>query len=210
MNYLAIDRPDIRVAAQAASRVLASPTSGAWGIVKRTAKYLATNPRWVAKYAWQEQCTELACCTDSDWAGDKVSRQSTSGGMVSVGSHFLKAWCTTQHAIALSSMEAELYACVLGVVESKGIQSIARDMGESWSVRVSIDSSATLGFVQREGLARTKHVDTQWLWVQRQCREEKISVCKVHTDFNPADLLTKPLVGTKVVRLMELMFFVKL
>ena len=100
-------------------------------------------------------------------------------------------------------MVAELYSCVLGTIEAKGIQSIARDMCESWSIEVLIDSSATLGFVQREGLARTKHVDTQWVWIQRQCREGKISVGRIATDWNPADLLTKPLVGTKVVRFME-------
>ena len=107
-------------------------------------------------------------------------------------------------------MEAELYSCVLGTVEAKGIQSIARDMREEWSIKVLIDSSATLGFVQREGLARTKHVDTQWFWVQRQCRESKISVGRVPTEWNPADLLTKPLVGTKITRFMERMSYERL
>ena len=150
---------------------------------------------------------EVRCFTDSDWAGDKCSRQSVSGGALLIGTHFIKAWCKTQHVVALSSMEAELYSCVLGTVEAKGVESIGKDMQEQYSVHVMIDSSATLGFVQREGLARTKHVDTQWLWIQRQCREGRISVSKVHTEWNPADLLTKPLVGTKIVRFMEMMSF---
>ena len=119
----------------------------------------------------------------------------------------MKAWSRTQHALALSSMEAELYACVLGVIEAKGVQSMLKDMLTATSVEVTIDASATLGFVQREGLARTKHIDTQWLWVQRQCREGRISVSKVHTEWNPADLLTKPLVGTKITRFMEMSSF---
>ena len=207
LNYLATDRPDVRVAAQAASRVMSSPTTGSWGVIRRAVRYLISHPRRVARYEWQAPASAITCFTDSDWAGDKTSRQSTSGGAILVGTHFMKAWCKTQQAIALSSMEAELYACVLGVIEGKGIQSMAKDLGDTWAVEAFTDSSAALGFVQREGLARTKHVETQWLWMQRQCREGRISVGKVHTDQNPADLLTKPLVGTKVSRFMERLSF---
>ena len=179
-------------------------------MLRRASRYLIANPRWAAVYRWQKRAREVCCFTDSDWAGDRESRQSVSGGLVLIGTHFIKAWCKSQHAIAISSMEAELYACVLGAIEAKGIQSIGRDMHEEWSIRVLIDSSSTLGFVQREGLAITKHVETQWLWVQRQSREGKISVGKVPTDWNPADLLTKPLVGTKIVRFMERMSYERL
>ena len=209
LNYLAIDRPDLRVTAVAASRMMASPTSGAWAIIRRCVRYLTTHPRWRARYCWQDPVKVLTCYTDSDWGRDRITRQSTSGGVIMAGRHFLKAWCKTQHAVALSSMEAELYACVLGSVEVKGAQSIMRDMRDPVDVQVWIDSSAALGFIQREGLAKTKHAETQWLWVQRQVREGKLMVGKVDTAENPADVLTKPLVGSKIEKFMEAMEFVK-
>ncbi len=56
--------------------------------------------------------------TDSDWAGDKRSRTSTSGGVIKLGCHVLKSWSSTLHCIALSSGEAELYALVKGATQT--------------------------------------------------------------------------------------------
>ena len=44
----------------------------------------------VKKFRWQA-CTDiLTIFTDADWAGDKVSRKSTSGGCIMVGKHMIK------------------------------------------------------------------------------------------------------------------------
>ena len=71
---------------------------------------------------------ELGTYVDSDWAGDRVSRKSTSGGMVFRGHHLIKACSTNQQIIALSGGEAELYALTKGAAQTLGIVSLAQDM----------------------------------------------------------------------------------
>ena len=63
-------------------------------------------------HAWQQPETRVDAYADSDLAGDKVSRKSTSGGLLMLGGHLIKSWSSTQPVIALCSGEAELYALV--------------------------------------------------------------------------------------------------
>ena len=89
---------------------MAAPREADWARLKRVARYLVGAPRLIQKFGWQDLPAELHTFTDSDWAGDKETRKSTSGGAITWGSHTLKTWSTTQHIIALSSGEAKLYA----------------------------------------------------------------------------------------------------
>ena len=57
---------------------------------------------------------ELTVFTDSNWAGCKETRKSSSAGVMMLGVHTLKAYT------AKSSAETELYAAALGVSEAKG------------------------------------------------------------------------------------------
>ena len=50
---------------------------------------------------------------DTDFAGGKATRRSTSGGVALYGSHTVKHWSTTQTSVCLSSGEAELRALVM-------------------------------------------------------------------------------------------------
>ena len=62
---------------------------------------------------------ELAAFTDSDWAGCKETRKSSSTGVLMLGGHTLKAHTRRQKVIAKSSAEAELYAAALGASEAR-------------------------------------------------------------------------------------------
>eukprot|EP00973_Karenia_brevis_P019381 2657783-Karenia_brevis.AAC.1 len=89
---------------------MAMPTVGAWRKVKRLARYLIGRPRLVIKYQWQGKEKVIDGYSDSDWAGCRVTAKSTSGGMISIGGHYIKGWSRTQDSTALSSAEAELVA----------------------------------------------------------------------------------------------------
>ena len=61
---------------------------------------------------------------DSDWAGCRKTRKSTSGGAIMGGGHFIKGWSRTQNHIPLSSAEAELIALVKWSAELMGVRSM--------------------------------------------------------------------------------------
>ena len=79
LNYLALDRSDIQFATKEIARHMAAPTEGNWLLMKRIARYLLGKPRLVQLFCWQDPGFDLSTYTDSDWAGDKISRKPTTG-----------------------------------------------------------------------------------------------------------------------------------
>ena len=71
----------------------------------------------------------LTVHTDSDWAGCRSSRKSTSGAVESTNVVVAKHWRSTQRLVALSSREAQLYALNKGSEEAMGFRSLAEDVG---------------------------------------------------------------------------------
>ena len=71
--------------------------------------------------------SEETVFSDSDWAGDKDTRKSSSAEVALVR-HLLKAKTRKQNIIARSSAEAELYAAALGASEAKGVESMMCDL----------------------------------------------------------------------------------
>lgn len=89
---------------------------------------------------------------DSDWARDKTSMKSTSGGVVYWGAAPIKTWSTNQTVIALRSGEAELYALSKCAQQCASIASIAADFGIKTKVQINSDSNAAIGIAFRTGL----------------------------------------------------------
>jgi len=190
-NYLALDRPDMAFAVKELTRSMANPTTYDVTNLKRLARYLKGAPRAVMTYEWQERPQDLDGYADSDWAGCRRTRKSTSGGVITRGAHPIKWWSKTQPVIALSSGEAELYGTVKVSTETLGAAAAMRDLGEEHGGRIWVDASAALGIIQRKGLGKVRHIETHYLWVQETAARRKLLYQKVPGTENCADLLTK-------------------
>ena len=194
INFLAQDRPDIQFPAKEICRDMAVPTRNSWTRMKRVAKYLVSHNRVVFQYFWQDEGRPMMLFADSDWAGCRKTRKSTSGGAIMIGGHCIKVWSHTQGPIALSSAEAEYYAMVEGVSRAKGLQAMAREIGLTGMdqpITLSTDSSAAKSFASRRGLGRMRHVETRHLWLQEEVLARRVVVAKVRGEGNPADIATK-------------------
>ena len=97
---------------------------------------------------------------DSDWAGSET-RRSTTGAFEQLGQHPIEFSCSTQHAVALSSREAELYAT--GRAAAGGLQSVQllTEAGMALKLEVLTDSTANLGMHNRIGSGRVRHMDVK-------------------------------------------------
>ena len=85
------------------------------------------------------------------------------------GDHCIKAWSSTQGAVALSSAEAEFYAMVDAVIKAKWMATVARELGMGKlnpNLVLDTDSSAAKSFVARRGLGRMRHIEVRDLWLQ--------------------------------------------
>ena len=128
---------------------------------------------------------------DTDYAGCRKTRKSTSGGVILLGQHFIKSWSITQAIIALSSGEAEYYGIVKGASTGLGISSILGDLGHKTKVVIHTDSSAAKSLASRKGLGRARHIEVNQLWIQERIGEGTLELRKVKGTENIADALTK-------------------
>ena len=110
-----------------------------------------------------------------------------------LGGHCIKSWSTTQAVIALSNGEAEFYGVVKGASSLLGLISLAADMGIELKGRIHTDSTAARGICNRRGLGKTRHIQTQYLWVQERLQADDFKLFKVPGKENPGDLMTKHL-----------------
>ena len=108
-----------------------------------------------------------------------------------IGRHLIKSFSRQQKVIALSSAEAELYACTATSAEILGVQACSRDLGRDLEASIYLDASAALGVIQRRGLGKQRHVRTQSLWLQAANAEKRLKFEKVDGARNPSDLMTK-------------------
>ena len=133
----------------------------------------------------------MTAFSDSNWAGCKKTRKSTSGACYMHGGHLIKAYSRTQSNIALSSGEAEFYSMVGASSEALGLKAMTRDYEDELEPGLYVDASAAIGVAQKTGLGKIRHLDTQTLWLQEAVRKKRIGLEKVKGTENPSDLMTK-------------------
>ena len=143
--------------------------------------------------------------TDSDWAGCRDTGKSTSGGIVMIGSHYIRGWSKNQNSITLSSAEAELVAMVKASTEAIGIMAMAKDLGKELKTEVYADSSAAIGITKRKGSGKLRHINIGLLWVQEKSERGDFEYHKVAGESNPADIGTKNLNSEKITKFCEML-----
>ena len=100
-------------------------------------------------YKFQETPCQLETFSDTDWAGCRSTRRSTTGGYTVAGYHLIKMWCKTQAVVALSSAEAELYGLVRASAETMVLISMHQDFGTHMNGVVLGGASEALATVAR-------------------------------------------------------------
>ena len=76
---------------------------------------------FLSLFGWQAHPSVNHAIADADWAGDRQSRKSVSGGMILHGKHLIEAW-TKQQCIVASTAEADMYALNRTATDSIGVQ----------------------------------------------------------------------------------------
>ena len=120
VNYLSMDRPDVQQAFLAVR--CRGPQSRVWWHCNEWHRYLRKHPSMEFEYSRTsiEEASMMEGYSDSDWAGCRATRRSSSGGILALGGCALKCWSNRHGSVALSSGEKEYYyasvktlACVL-------------------------------------------------------------------------------------------------
>ena len=158
----------------------------------RAIDYAILLPRPVSK------STTLTIACDSNWAGCRRTRKSTTCFIIWVGHMMLTAQSKTQGFHALSSGEAEWYAATSGAAEGLYIMGLLTFFGWELEARVFSDSSAARGIAGRQGVGKVRTLETRTLWLQAKVREGLVKVLAIAGKKNPADLGTKALGSQRI------------
>ena len=152
LQLLEPGQANVAFAVKEFARNMANPRRGDWTRLKRLGRYLEGSARLQQWFDWQPAQRGVTTCTDADWAGCKETRKSTTGGVITIGTHTAKSWSKTQTLVALSSGESELYASLKASAETLGIIPMLVDFGLVMAGEVWGDASAALGIINRNGL----------------------------------------------------------
>ena len=188
---MGMDRLDLQFVVKEAAMGMANPTLEDALKLKRLGRYISNYPNLEVLYLWGCRGSRANGFSDSDWAGCRKTRRSTSGGCITVVGCIVKSRSRTQRNIALSSGEAEWYAAVRTIQEMIGIQSLGRDLGLELDCNLKIDARATVGMLTRRGLGKVRHLEVNTLWVQNMIHQGKVSLERVSSTDNIADIMTK-------------------
>ena len=211
LGYLALDRVDLQFSAKECARGMSNPTHRHLEILKRCVRYLIRRPMCAYSYKRQRLPRELSVYSDADWAGCPLTRKSTSGTIVMIGSHIIFTQSSTQAPLATSSGESEFYGCVKAASRGLGLRQLAADLGifilndtqEKVSalatvrngtplhLRLYTDSSSAMGTACKRGCGKIRHIEVGSLWLQQVVADKKITIAKILGTKNPPDILTK-------------------
>jgi len=88
-NYVAIDVPNIQYPTKEVCRDMSKPSISGYEKLKSLARYMVGFEEVLFEFKWQseEEAKKISGYTDSDWAGCRKSRKSTSGGAIMLGQH---------------------------------------------------------------------------------------------------------------------------
>ena len=130
LNYMAQDHAWLQFPAKEICGCMANPRAKDFAKVKRVVKFLKGVGEIKLLYRWQseEEANNISVYVDSDWAGCRSTRRSTSGGVLKVGNHVLRTWSRTQPTVATSSGEAELIAMQDGAARGLGLRAVMGEM----------------------------------------------------------------------------------
>ena len=196
LTYLSTaTRPDISAAVGMLSKFMADPGANHWVGVKRVLRYLRGTHNYGLVFTGDKD-DSLIGYSDSDWAGDVVTRRSTSGYVFQFGNSTVSWSSRRQATVAKSSTEAEYVALSMATQEAVWLRRLLNDVG------VQVDTATTL-YEDNQGAIdlsknpkhhnRTKHIDVSFHFTRERMAAKEIDVCYIPTEHNLADVMTKGL-----------------
>ena len=191
--YLAHTRSDIAYAVSVVSRFMHQPQTHHMAAVMRILRYLkGTSGRGI--FYKKNGHLDLIAYTDTDWAGDRDDRRSTSGYFTLIGGNLVTWKSKKQKVVALSSAEAKFRGITKGITEVMWLKKLLSelDFPRRRTCRLFCDNKAAISIsenpVQHD---RTKHVEIDRHFIKEKLENNIISLPFVRSKDQLADILTK-------------------
>ena len=200
--FVAPWRPDAQEAIMQLSTQVSCPTTESRRGLKHLLRYLKGTQTAVLQLYPTETTPEgvinLNGHSDSDWAGDAVTRCSVTGYSISLNGSLLLSKALKQKVKSLSSCEAEFYAASACAIELLGLKEFLQELGFRVVASLYMDSDSARSILKRRGPGGLKHIELRVLAIQDWVKDERIQIRRASSEENVADLFTKFLDGDRV------------
>ena len=192
--YLTASRPDIMYATCLCARFQANPREPHLIAVKRIFRYLKGEPNLGLWYP-RETDFNLVGYSDSDFAGCKIDRKSTSGSCQLLGGRLVSWFSKKQKSISTSTAEAEYIAAGSCCAQILWMKHQLQDYGLSYTkVPIYCDNQSAIAMtgnpVQH---SLTKHISIRYHFIREHVQQKDIEMHFIPTEQQLADIFTKPL-----------------
>lgn len=200
-------RPDIAASVAILSQKISSPTKTDLNELKRVIRYLKGTKELRLGLSDKHCDGALSAYSDANWAEDQTDRKSNTGFFCTINGGAL-GWCSRkQDLVTLSSTEAEYVALSETCKEMLWIKRLIRELevDVDCKIRIFADNQSSIKITENDKFSnRTKHIDTKYHFIKDLAASGELELRYVNTSDNIADLMTKPLGGTKIVQLRRL------
>ncbi|KAJ9547356.1 LOW QUALITY PROTEIN: hypothetical protein OSB04_019899 [Centaurea solstitialis] len=189
--YLTASRPDIIYATCLCARYQADPKESHLKAVKCIFRYLKGTPNLGLWYP-MDSGFDLTAFSDSDFAGCKLDRKSTTGGC-----HLLLVSWTSkkQNSVSTSTAEAEYVATGSCCAQVLWMRNQLLDYGFQLSkIPIFYDNISAIAISNNPVLhSKTKHIEIRYHFIRDHVMNGDVELHFIPTEYQLADLFTKTL-----------------
>ena len=197
MYAMLCTRPDVSYALSVTSRYQADPGDSHWTVVKGILKYLKRTKELFLVYGGEEELN-VSGYTDASFQTDHDDYRSQSGFVFMLNGGAVSWKSSKQDTVADSTTEAEYIAASEAAKEAVWMRKFIAELGIMPSASRPLDlycdnSGAIAQAKEPRAHQKSKHILRRYHLIREIVDRGDVKICKVHTDSNIADPLTKPL-----------------
>ncbi|KAJ9544821.1 hypothetical protein OSB04_024528 [Centaurea solstitialis] len=196
--YLTASRPDIMYSTCLCARYQAEPKESHLTAIKRIFRYLKGTPNLGLWYS-KDSGFDLTTYSDSDFAGCKIDRKSTTGGCHLLGGKLVSWTSKKQNSVSTSTAEAEYVAAGICCAQVLWLRNQLQDYDIQLSkIPIYCDNTSAIAIANNPVLhSKTKHTEVRYHFIRDHVMNGDIELHFVPTEYQLADLFTKPLYVTR-------------
>ncbi|GJU50217.1 putative reverse transcriptase domain-containing protein [Tanacetum coccineum] len=194
LMYLTSSRPDLIYAVCLCARYQAKPTEKHLHAVKRIFRYLKGTINMVLWYS-RDIVMSLTAYSDADHAGCQDTRRSTPGSAQFLGDKLVSWTSKKQKSTAISSTEAEYIALSGCCAQILWMRTQLIDYGFTFiKIPLYCDNKSVIArCCNNVQHSRAKHIDVRYHFIKEQVENGIVELYFVRTEYQLADIFTKPL-----------------
>lgn len=198
-----VSRPDIGFAINIAARALENPTKNHWSSVKRIIRYVKGTIDLGLLYC---ENNNFGAYSDADFAGDKITRKSTTGIVCMYAGAAIVWQSKRQQCVSLSTTEAEYVSAASAAKEVIWLKKLFNDCEKEITYTLYVDNMSAIKLLKNpEFHQRSKHIDVKYHFIRNLYENGELVIEYVPTNKQLADVFTKPLAKPRFLELRMLL-----